>query len=285
MWSILVHPFIHFSSMKGGTSLKVKWMLLICMLVFSLAPISVFADQPTPIDKLDEISDEALQMVKFQKYEEAKKLLDYFSNQFSIIAEKKRPLTMDEVRIVTVSRDEAMEATVSPNMNYQERISRLTKFRLVIDAISTSNKPLWTEMEDQILTTFHQVKEAAYNGNTNKFNTSFNSFLSLYNIIYPSMKIDVPVENIQKLDARINFIDVYRTQIVSNSKSLKELDGLETDLKKLFSDMDQDQTDPSLWWVIISTGSIIIMTLSYVGWRKYKGDKDTQKDQRREYKD
>jgi sporulation protein YpjB len=49
--------------------------------------------------------------------------------------------------------------------------------------------------------------------------------------------------------------------------------------------MDQDQADPSLWWVIISTGSIIIMTLSYVGWRKYKGDKDIQKDQRREYKD
>jgi sporulation protein YpjB len=66
---------------------------------------------------------------------------------------------------------------------------------------------------------------------------------------------------------------------------MKELEGLETDLKKLFSDMDEDQTDPSLWWVIISTGSIIIMTLSYVGWRKYKGDKDIQKDQRREYKD
>jgi len=87
------------------------------------------------------------------------------------------------------------------------------------------------------------------------------------------------------LDARINFIDVYRSQIVSNPKSLKELDGLETDLKKLFTDMDEDQVDPSLWWVIISTGSIIIMTLSYVGWRKYKGDKDIQQDHSREYKD
>jgi sporulation protein YpjB len=270
--------------MKGGTRLKVKW-LLFCMIVFLLAPISAFADQLSPIDKLDEISDEALQMVKFQKYDEAKKLLDYFSDQFTSVTEKKQPLTMDEVRIVTVARDEAMEAAVSSNMNDQERISRLTKFRLVIDAISTSHRPLWTEMKDQIMTTFLQVKEAAYNGNTSKFNTSFNSFLSLYNVIYPSMKIDVPVENIQKLDARINFIDVYRSQIVSNPKSLKELDGLETDLKKLFTDMDEDQADPSLWWVIISTGSIIIMTLSYVGWRKYKGDKDIQQDHSREYKD
>lgn len=253
--------------------------------MFLLSPITAFADQPSSIDKLNEISDEALQMVKYQKYDEAKKLLDYFSEQFTTITAKKPPLTMDEVRIVTVSRDEAMEAAVSSNMNDQERISRLTKFRLVIDAISKSHKPLWTEMEDQIMTTFHQVKEAAYNGDTNKFNTSFNSFLSLYNVIYPSMKIDVPVENIQKLDAKINFIDDYRSQIVSNPKSLKEVDGLETDLKKLFSDMDQDQTDPSLWWVIISTGSIIIMTLSYVGWRKYQGDKDIKQDRSREYKD
>jgi len=46
------------------------------------------------------------------------------------------------------------------------------------------------------------------------------------------------------------------------------------DLKNLFENMDEDEADPSLWWVIISTGSIIILTLSYVGWRKYKGDRE-----------
>ena len=87
------------------------------------------------------------------------------------------------------------------------------------------------------------------------------------------MKIDVSVENIQRLDARINFIDEYRAQVVNNMKSQQELDGLETDLKNLFENMDEDEADPSLWWVIISTGSIIILTLSYVGWRKYQGEK------------
>ena len=119
-----------------------------------------------------------------------------------------------------------MEAAVSSNMKYEERINKLTKFRLVIDAIATSHQPLWTEMEDQIMTAFHQAKEAAINGDTAHFHTNFNSFLSLYNVIYPSMKIDVPVENIQRLDARIDFIDEYRSQVVNNSKSQQELDGL-----------------------------------------------------------
>ena len=83
------------------------------------------------------------------------------------------------------------------------------------------------------------------------------------------MKIDVPIENIQKLDARIDFINEYRSQVVNNSKSQQELEALDIDLKNLFANMEEDEADPSIWWVIISTGSIIIMTLSYVGWRKY----------------
>ncbi|MGG1675154.1 sporulation protein YpjB [Neobacillus sp. NRS-1170] len=264
--------------------MKIKWFVILAIIMM-LTPISVQAKQQSPMEKLDDISDEALQMVKFHRYEDAKKLLDYFSDQFTSITGNEQPLTMDEVRIVHTSHDEAMEAAVSPNMKYEERINKLTKFRLVIDAIATSHQPLWTEMEDQIMTAFHQAKDAALNGDSAHFHSNFNSFLSLYNVIYPSMKIDVPVENIQRIDARINFIDEYRSQVVKDHKSRQELDALDTDLKNLFANLEEDEADPSLWWVIISTGSIIIMTLSYVGWRKYQGEKGMKKDRSRDLKD
>ena len=264
--------------------MKVKWILLF-IIVILLAPINAFAEKLSPIDKLDEISDEALLMVKYERYDDAKKLLDYFSNQFASLTGNERSFTMDQLRIVTNSHDEALEATVSQNMKYEERLNKLTKFRLVMDAVATTRQPLWIGMEDKILSTFHQAEDAAKNGNKDAFNTCLNSFLNLYNVIYPSMKIDVPIENIQKVDARINFIDQYRSQMVGNAENIKELDRLEIDLKKLFNDMDEDQADPSLWWVIISTGSIIIMTLSYVGWRKYKGDKEMKKNRSRDLKD
>lgn len=251
----------------------------------TLTPKIVSGEQISYMEKLDDISDEALQMAKFHRYDDAKKLLDYFSDQFSSIKSNEKPLTMDQLRIVTTSRDEAVEAAVSPAMNDEERINKLTKFRLVIDAISTSHQPLWTAMKDQVMTAFHQAKEAAEKGDTASFHSKFNLFLSLYNIIYPSIKIDVPIEEVQKLDAVINYIDEYRTQVVYNPKSKQELNQLETDLNNLFDSMDQDQADPSIWWVIISTGSIIIMTLSYVGWRKYLGEKNLKKDRSRELKD
>lgn len=256
-----------------------KWRgFLFCIAaVLFLAPAMVLADQPTSIENLDNISDEALQMVKYQRYDDAKKLLDYFTDQFPKLSNRERPLTLDQLRIVNVSRNEAVEATVNPTMKYEERLNRLTKFRLVIDALATTKRPLWTGMEDRIMTAFNHVKEDAAKNNSAKFNSHFNSFLSLYNMIYPSMKIDMPAETIQQLDARINFVDDYRLQIIGNKDKGGELASIGTELQRIFDDIDQDQTDPSLWWVIISTGSIIIMTLSYVGFRKYQGDKKIKK--------
>lgn len=264
--------------------MRVK-IIITAIIIFLLSPLAGYADKISAIDKLDRLSDEALQMVKLHRYEDAKKLLDYFSDQFTSVSGKERPFTMDELRIVTVSHDEAVQATVNASMDHNERLNRVTKFRLVMDAVTSSYQPLWTEMETPIMTVFGNVKEAASNGNNENFHSSLNSFLSLYDVIYPSMKLDVTAERIQKLDARINFIDHYRPQVLSQSGSQQELDALEADLQNIFDDMTEDEADPSLWWVIISTGSIIILTLSYVGWRKYRGDKKKEKNRSRELKD
>ncbi|KML45674.1 sporulation protein YpjB [Cytobacillus firmus] len=247
------------------------------LFIIMLLPGMVSADKTTKIDKLDQLSNEALQMVKLHRYEDAKKLLEYFSEQFVAVNGKDRPFTMDELRIITVSHDDAVQAAVNTSMSHEERLNHATKFRLVMDAISSKYQPLWTEMEKPIMSVFGEVKEAAYSGNNENFHSRLNSFLSLYEVIYPSLKIDVDAEKVQKLNARINFIDHYRPQVLSQQASQQELAALENDLQTIFDEMTEDETDPSLWWVIISTGSIIIITLSYVGWRKYKGDRARQK--------
>ncbi|GLB57977.1 sporulation protein YpjB [Cytobacillus sp. NCCP-133] len=259
--------------------------IAVLVFIFMLLPGQGFADKTSHIDKLDQLSDEALQMVKLHRYEDAKKLLEYFSDRFIAVNGNERPFTMDELRIVTVSHDDAVQAMVNSAMSHDERLNNVTKFRLVMDAISSNYQPLWTEMEKPIMAVFGDVKEAAYSGNNENFHSNLNAFLSLYEIIYPSMKIDVDPDRVQKLNARINFIDHYRPQVLTQYASQQELEALETDLQTIFDDMTEDETDPSLWWVIISTGSIIILTLSYVGWRKYKGDKARQKNRSRELKD
>ena len=153
---------------SGGTGMKAKFLFLFSVLLL-LAPYASYAEQTSPVEELDEISDEALQMVKLQRYEDANRLLKHFSDEFLTVTGQGRPFSMDELRIITVAHEEAVEAAVNPDMAHGERMNRVTKFRLVIDAIVSTHQPLWAEMEGPIMTVFSDVKKAAYEGDNDQF--------------------------------------------------------------------------------------------------------------------
>ncbi|WP_316569800.1 sporulation protein YpjB [Neobacillus sp. YIM B06451] len=253
--------------------MKLKYFLFVLLIV--LFPVQVLADsQPAGIEQLDTLSDDAFQMVKNQRYEDAKKLLNYFSEQLQSMSPGLIPFSADEARIVSMSRDEALDAVASPTLEYSEKVNKVTRFRLVMDALATSRDPLWTELEDQVMGAFSGAKKAAFDGEPMAFHANVNSFLSLYDLIYPSMKIDIQANSMKKLDAKVDFLSAFSPSKPASESERAELDELEASLQNIFAGIEEDEADPSIWWVIISTGGIIILTLSYVGWRKYKADRE-----------
>lgn len=252
-------------------------VLILLIAFFLMFNLSAYAEPTSTNASFDNITDEALQMVKLYRYDDAEKLLMYFSDQYLSSVEKDKLFSKDQLRILSIAYQDALEATKNKNIPHDEIMNRVTTFRLVLDAISTGQQPLWTEMEEPIMTVFKNAKEAAHSGNNENFHENFNHFLALYNVIYPSLKIDIPKEQIQSLDAKVSYIDQYRPKVLSNSQNQQELETVGKDLQSIFDGMTEDETDPSLWWVMISTGSIIILTLSYVGWRKYKGDREQER--------
>jgi sporulation protein YpjB len=264
--------------------MKTKWFILF-LAWFLLPTWSVSAEPTSTIIKIDQISDEALQMVKLHRYNDANKLLEYFSNHYLSEPDYKKMFSSDELRIITISYNDALEATASAEITHEEKMNHVTKFRLVIDAITSGTEPLWTEMEEPVMSAFQEMKTAVYNHDNVNFNYNLNSFLGLYNMIYPSLKIDISEEKIQRLDAKVSYLDHYRPIILSEAKNKQEIEALGRDLQTIFDGMTEDEADPSLWWVMISTGSIIILTLSYVGWRKYKGNKEQEKNRPKKLKD
>ncbi|MGE7759468.1 sporulation protein YpjB [Peribacillus sp. NPDC097895] len=248
-----------------------KFILTIAVL-FVVLHFPVYAESSSSLEQLDNISDRALEMTKLKRYGDSEKMLTYFSDRFLKETAKEQILDMDELRIITVAHNEALMTIKDMNKGDSEKVNSVTKFRLVVDAVKSTHQPLWTEMEDQMMNSFQQTKNAAINQDTITFNSQLNLFLSQYEMIYPSLKVDLSKETMQQLDTRIQYINQYRPEVISDGKNQKEMDALQNELTSIFDDMGEDDADPSLWWVIISTGSIIIMTLSYVGWRKYKGD-------------
>ncbi len=231
-------------------------------------------------EKLDQISDQTLQMVKQERYMDAKQLLTHFSNEFLRMNQREQSFSMDELRIISLTHDSAFEAVTSTSLSFEERINRVTQLRLVIDAMRSEHQPMWTEMEDSIMTTFGQMKETALEGDHETFNHLVTIFLSKYNMIHPSITVDITPADVQKIDSHIAFLDTYRNEDLKAATRVQQLEQMELDLKNMFERMTEDEADPSLIWVMISTGGAIILTLIYVGWRKYKGDKQKRQKQR-----
>ncbi|WP_064091041.1 sporulation protein YpjB [Rossellomorea aquimaris] len=258
----------------------VRFFVTIIFFLLFLMPQPLFAaESSSPLNKLDEMAELTLQMTKAGRFEEAKMLLNDFSNEFTTV-NAQQSFSMDELRILTISHNLALESINNSTGDLEQKVNAVTKFRLVMDALYSQYQPLWVEMEDPLMEAYSGVKLAVEEGNVEKYHTTLNVFLSKYNIIEPSIKLDVPVERAQALDARISYLDHYRQKVLESTEAMAELSSLETDLEKLFNNMTEDEADPSLWWVIISTGSIIVSTLSYVGWRKYKGESEAKKSER-----
>lgn len=253
--------------------MRVLRILCVITIVIFIFPGTIYGTSHNHWDKLDQISDEALLIVKQERYKEAKQLLTHFSNEFIKISLHDRPYSMDELRIITTTHNNALESLHSSSLTFEDKLQRVTQFRLVIDAIRSEHQPMWSEMEHSIMTTFNQMKETVQKGDSKSYQQHLNVFLNKYETIHPSIKVDIAPETIRKLDSHISFLDHYRHEKLKNTTRLQQMEQMEYDLKALFDKMTEDDADPSLIWVMISIGSVIILTLSYVGWRKYKGDK------------
>ncbi len=252
--------------------------ILVAMIIWFVIPVNTtFGQTSSSLNQLDALSDKALEMTKLERYEDSEKMLTYFSNLFMQITAEESIFNMDELRIITVAHNEALHSIQDEKISNSEKVKSVTKFRLVIDAIKSTHQPMWTNMESPMMETFNETKKAAQFQDSERFQQELSVLLTQYDMIYPSLKVDLSSETIQQLDTRISFINQSRTKLMTDQKAQLELDALQYDLKSIFENMEDDEADPSLWWVIISTGSIIILTLSYVGWRKYKADKEARK--------
>lgn len=248
---------------------------LLFMIIICLFPIITYAaSDQAGWEKLDQISDTALQLAKNERFEEAKEVLTYFSKEFLKLHAREQLKSADELRAITITHEGALKTLTASTLPTEERIDKVIQFRLVVDAIHSTHQPLWSEMKEPIMEAFQQLKQTVERGEQQAFETSLQQFLNQYEIIEPSVKIDVEPEWAKQVDIDLQRLQTPQFRQLSQDEQMKQLNDMEQHLQEVFDHVKKDEADSSLLWVMISTGSIIILTLTYVGWRKYRGEKE-----------
>ncbi|MFS0656545.1 sporulation protein YpjB [Bacillus sp. 179-C3.3 HS] len=234
------------------------------------------------LQELTELSDSIFQLTRQAKYDEALQVALYVEKTFK--AEDWRgTLTNTQVRQIILGYQDMIKGLPQEDLNARDKLRYASQFRMLIDAIQSDSEPLWGSLERPIMASFPTLKKEVEDSESTTFYEAWNEFVSLYDMIYPSLTIDVPVEKLQTIKQHIEVIEQGGFLKASSGTKLERLTLLEEDLSSVFANSDQDEADPSLLWVIFTTGSIILLTLTYVGFRKYRAEKEKKKKRQADY--
>lgn len=247
-----------------------KITMFFAILLLLIPQQIIYANNNNGWTYLDNMADQALILTKQEKYDQAKRVMEQFSDQFLKSYPKEDHITMNDLRVISISSDEAIKALTAVSLEHKERVRKVTQLRLALDALHSEHQPLWMGMEKQVLESFKQMKEAALDKDKEKFKLQFNIFTTDIDTIYPSLVIDLDPEAISRLDSHIRFLSDYERVDEKNKENHLKI--MEKDMFKLFGKTIQDETDPSLIWVMITTGSIILSVLLYVGLQKFRAE-------------
>ncbi|HET7629282.1 MAG TPA: sporulation protein YpjB [Bacillales bacterium] len=243
-------------------------------------PATVFAAEPGmnhKWDKLADISAQALHLTQQEKYEEAKQMLDYFEKVFTDKNHQSSGLPMANLRVLTTTYELAKRSVTSVSEEAEARKQNVMRFHLVVDALNANKQPLWKSTEQQVMEPLHALKKTAQAKDERQFQRRLNEFLKAYELIHPALVVDLSMAEMGRIDSEIQYLIHYRTHFFNQPNAMEHLQRIESDFVALFNGTLKDQMEPTLPWVMLTIGGMIVVTLFYSGWKKYRAEKKARK--------
>ncbi|NPC92815.1 sporulation protein YpjB [Bacillus sp. WMMC1349] len=255
--------------------------VILCIVIVLVFPAGgLKAEDSTALTELNELSDTVFQLTRQSHYEEALQIVQYFKNRLKT-AEKNgtlKTMTSSQIRRVILACHEMQKSLRSTETRKKDKLKAAVQFRMLMDAIHSDHDPIWGSLKKPVMESFKALKAGIIQKEDSlTFQEKWNHFLALYDMIYPSLTIDVSQKQLKNVSNHIEVVQHGDFQNMSESSKLERLTTLQKDLEDVFNQTEEDDADPSLLWVILTTGSIILSTLTYVGFRKYRGEADRRR--------
>lgn len=245
---------------------------------FSINSLKSFAK----IDYNTSLIEKSLSLAQEGDYVHSANLLEQFENNYMSNVKKNKDLTPKDLETISVTFQNALQSLKNDGSDPQEKVADVLGLRLLIDAQETSLQPMWKEMKNAVMTPLHNMDTAYKRGNTEAYEIQLNQFLHQFEIIYPSLVTDLSYEQVKKINSLVTFLDEYRINKEALPAFQEKLDDTQTELLFIF-DQGNSIFPPATFWTLFTIGGIIVGTLSYVGWRKYIGERN--KNKQREHND
>ncbi|KGX84082.1 sporulation protein YpjB [Pontibacillus marinus] len=248
-------------------------VVLSIVLIFSLVMVNHVQASETKYEEIKTTTYQFLQFVKeghnqaaIAKLNELKRV----NEMHSIVPEEK--LSYDELNTLINETQFALQDT---NTSPEEKYHRALTVVLLYDSTWNEQDALWVTWKSYLEDEISRVLEAEQ-----ITNGSIQHLYSLYERLLPALKVSLGENEFrimkQHQDSFLAFLSGKNQQ-----EKLSFIYVLSSDLKKIPSEKEEEKSfteEPGFIWLLFSVGGLIISTLSYVGWRKYRGESDDKEE-------
>lgn len=245
-----------------------KPLLLLIMSICLLGPIGYVFANPSSQSDLATIQKHAytfLRYVEEGRLDAAEASLSHVENiaEVTELATQAGPYSLDQ--LIREARFTLMDKSASE----EEVFHRAITVVLYVDALDKDEEQLWEVWKEE-LEHYIGSATASKSGVTNE---SLRYVYQLYERILPAMFISLDRDVANEVVAQQHSILNAIAETPSEERSLllgtyqERLASIEAEEGQLFTDA------ADFLWIIWTIGGVIFLTLLYVGWRKYKGEK------------
>ena len=123
--------------------------------------------------------------------------------------EKKQEVTPDQVRVISLAYDKAQQSLSEEGLGKQAKIDNVLALQLAVDAQVSKYQPLWMERERKVMDAFSQM-EKRWKRRCWAVSTNLKYVLNEFNIIYPSLMIALPENEVQRVNVHLSYLDEFR---------------------------------------------------------------------------
>lgn len=227
--------------------------------------------------KLVELVEEAYFLAQKNQFEASKKQLQQLSAHFLTLESGQYLQNIEQVRVLTETIVQAEQALNAVQINPEQVERGILKLQLALDAVSHKKQPLWLNYYPTIVDTMDQLFVSLKQDDRDSFYHHVNRLVNAYEFIRPSLVISHDVSTINKLDSQLRHLLSQSGNLWSKPKKAEAfLTSLNEDWRNIFFKTKNEGTS-SFIYMLVGMASFIITVLSYVAWRKYRGEKEIKK--------
>ncbi|MFD2704460.1 sporulation protein YpjB [Salibacterium lacus] len=258
------------SNIPGRQAVWIVSAAAVILMFFHTHHLQAETDAALPLEKVDDKAAVMYDLAENGDFEEAKAVHSWIAGRLPEVSFDDYDMNTAQLTALLRSFDSAGEALVDADMKEAKRVQFILAFRLSVDAAVTTSNPIWKEYARTLSERLEPLKENLKQGNTQDAEQLFHEWQAGFEIIRSAMYTSEKEQDYMPLVSYIRYLDSLNWE---DNEEIPRIETLQRFMTDVIEKHKNDGADPSLWAVIFSIGSILFASLTYTGWKKYKGEK------------